>query len=113
MSDFGLDPTVNEGGAIVLTGKTITRRGTPIVAVPNTAFGVDYRALFARRKDYRAAGLTYTVQFSADLTTWESSMEIPTVVASDALMDAVTVPYPLLLQSGAKARYFHVRITAP
>ncbi len=112
---FGLNPNVNDGGAIVVSGNAISPRGTPFVTIANTAFGVDFCALFGRRKEYGAAGLIYTVEFSADMSVgrWEVSTAIPTVVASDAEMDAVTVPYPFFLQSGAKAQFFRVSITAP
>lgn len=74
---------------------------------------MDFRVLFARRKDDLACGLTYTVQFSADLNAWESAAAIPEaeVVASDAEMEAVTVTYPFFLNSGEKAQSFRLIIT--
>ena len=112
---FGLNPNVSDGGGIAISGAAITQRGNPVVTIANTAFGVDYRALFGRRKDYVSAGLTYTVQFSADMSSgsWEDSADIPTVIASDAEMDAVTVPYPFFMTTGDKAQFFRVRITLP
>jgi hypothetical protein len=60
-----------------------------------------------------AAGITYTVQFSADLTSWENSITTPTLIASDAEMDAVSVPFPTLLGNGAKPRFFRLSIRVP
>jgi arylsulfatase B len=110
---FGLDPMVSDPARISVSGAILTRRGMPDLKIFTTELGTDYRAIFGRRKDYLAAGLTYIVQFSADLTTWENGTITPTVVASDAEMDAVTVPYPLLLSTGAKARFFRVRMVVP
>ncbi len=110
---FGLDPTVASNGALIVSGATIVQRGTPTVWLQNLNYGVDYRALFGRRKDYLAVGLTYTVQFSADLLIWETSTDAPTVIASDVLIDAVTVPYPFFLTTGQKAQFFRVTVTVP
>jgi hypothetical protein len=75
--------------------------------VTNVPGGVQFRALYGRRKDYMAARLTYTVQFSAELTTWVNSAAMPTVIADDGNIEAVTVPYPFFVQ-GKKARFFRV-----
>ena len=116
---FGTDPTVSSSGVIMLSGATIVQRGLPTVWLQNLTYGVEYRALFGRRRDYLAAGLTYTVQFNGDLVSWETSAATPTVIASDAetasdpKIDAVTVPYPLFLSTGQKAQFFRVQITGP
>jgi len=47
-----------------------------------------------RRVDYATAGLTYTVQFSADLTNWTTSTAAPAVLANDGTYQIVSVPYP-------------------
>jgi hypothetical protein len=73
---------------------------------------VDFRAAHVRRKDAAAAGLTYTVQFSAGDGSWTSSTATPTVVASDSEVEVVTVKYPLFL-NGKKARFFRVVVSAP
>ena len=78
--------------------------------VQNFPNSVDYRALFGRRKDYLAAGLSYTVQFSADMTIWQSSAATPTVIADDGVIEACTVPYPFFI-NGKKARFFQVSVT--
>ena len=110
---FGTDPTVVQSGAITISGAEIVQRGTPVVWMQNTATGVDHRALFGRRQNYAAAGLSYRVQFSADMLTWEYSEAIPTVLATDFEMEAVTVPYPFFLSTGGKAQFFRVVVTAP
>ena len=74
-------------------------------------FFVNYSALYSRRKDYVAASLTYTVEFSADLTTWEASNAAHTVVADDGSVQAVTVPYTFFMSDGQKAQYFRVTVS--
>jgi hypothetical protein len=111
---FGTNPTVSAPGAITFAGGTITSRGGPAMSVAGIPNGVDFRAVFGRRKDYLAAGLTYTVQFSADLATWVNSAAVPAIIASDAEMDAVTVPYPLFIttpRGAEKPTFFRVLVT--
>jgi uncharacterized protein GlcG (DUF336 family) len=109
---FGTNPTAASAGVITLNGAAITQRGSHTMWLQNIANGVDRRALFGRRKDYLAAGLTYTVQFSGDLVGWTDSVAIPAVVAGDTEFDAVTVPYPLFV-NGRKARFFRVTVSLP
>ncbi len=110
---FGTDPVTPESGAIIVTAGTLVRRGSPAVLLENTPTGGACRALFGRRLNYEGAGLTYTVQFSADLSVWENSTDTPAVIASDFEMEAVTVPFPLLLSTGAKAQFFRVMVMGP
>ena len=75
--------------------------------------GAEYSAVFCRRKDFLTNGLTYTVQFSAGLDAWVDSSATPTVVASDATMDVVSVPFPLLIATAkgdAKPTFFRVAV---
>ena len=104
---FGTNPAVGNAGTISVTGGVITQLGSPTTRVTNVPGGVQFRALYGRRKDYMAARLTYTVQFSAELTTWVNSAAMPTVIADDGNIEAVTVPYPFFVQ-GKKARFFRV-----
>jgi autotransporter-associated beta strand protein len=92
---------------------TISKHGQPTITVVKHPETVEVNAVFGRRKDYAVAGLTYTVQFSADMSvgSWESSAAIPSVLASDATLDVVQVPYPLFLSNGKKAAFFRVEIT--
>jgi hypothetical protein len=107
---FGMNPAVNNSGTLAVSGAALTSHGMPLVNVDNQPTTVDYTARFVRRKDYATAGLVYTVQFSADLTTWQSSVATPTVVASDATHDAVSVPYPFFV-NGKKARFFRITVS--
>jgi len=107
---FGTNPGTSDPGKLEVTGGVITKRGQPDVSITNTTNGVDFKAAFCRRKDQATAGLTYTVQFSADLGTWESSIVTPTVVADDGTYQVVTVRYPFFV-NGQKARFFRVSIT--
>lgn len=113
---FGTDPTSNltgsaglvysgtfaGGGALTLPGQPLTR----FEAIPNN---VDFRALFIRRKDFISAGLTYTPQFSTDMSFWQNSSVIPTVLADDGTWQVVSVPYPRSI-AGRKARFFRIGV---
>jgi hypothetical protein len=107
---FGTNPTTNQG-YVSYVGNMITP-GSPTTIVSNTEFGVDYRAMYSRRKDYVSAGLTYTAEFSADLNTYVASTDTPTIVADDGVYQVVTVPYRLFI-NGRKARFFHVVVQTP
>ncbi|MES2709912.1 MAG: hypothetical protein V4726_25165 [Verrucomicrobiota bacterium] len=111
---FGTDPAdaASGPGPILFSSGVITQRGQPTVLVRNIPGGVDFRAVFGRRKDYSATGLTYRAQFSANLITWINSAATPVVIASDGEIDAVTVPYPFFI-NGAKARFFRIAISGP
>jgi hypothetical protein len=88
---FGTQPTVSTG-EIVYSGGTLTIPGAPkIVAAAGT-----YSMVFGRRADYVAAGLTYTVQFSAGLDTWvdnDDGTNAPVQVATDGTINAMSVPF--------------------
>jgi hypothetical protein len=109
---FGTDPNVSDSTALQLTGSSVAKRGSPIVTVGTNGTTVDPNAVFCRRKDAASVGLTYTVQFSADLTTWSTSTATPTVIADDGEIEVVKVHYPFSV-NGRKAQFFHVVITAP
>ena len=106
---FGTNPMTSQSNVVSVNGQVIVP-GSPTTTVTNTANGVDYRAMYSRRKDYVAAGLSYSPQFSADLSTWVSSTAAPTVIADDGVVQAVTVPYPLSID-GKKPRFFKVAVT--
>lgn len=110
---FGYPPGAT--GALVLNGTlaaggTIGQTGTPITLFQPSGSGVDFRALFVRRKDHVAAGLTYTPQFSADMTTWANSAAVPVVLADDGTHQIVSVPYPPFI-GGKKARFFRISVS--
>lgn len=108
---FGTNPVVSDGGVLEVSGGSITRRGEPTLSAESIPNGVDFRAVFCRRKNHVAAGLIYTVQFSSDLGTWQSSIVTPTVIADDGEMQVVTVNYPFFLSDGRKAQFFRVAVS--
>jgi len=113
---FGLDPTTPSAGVIRHANGVVTGRGTPTMIVTHTVNDDDFQAIFGRRKDYLSAGLVYQVHFSPDLATWVTSTATPTVVASDAEVEAVTLPYPSFVDTPRgpeKPQFFRVRISKP
>jgi len=107
---YGTDPTSASTGTneLAMDGSILAERGRPIInATKLSASSLNFKALFCRRADWEDAGLTYTVQFSGDLTSWVSSSAAPVVVASDGLIDACAVRYPFFV-NGLKARFFRV-----
>jgi hypothetical protein len=107
---FGMNPA---GVALPLVfngtlagGGTIGATGLPVTWME----GTDCRALFIVRKDAAAAGLTYTPQFSADFTAWQTSAAPPTVLADDGMNQIVSVPYPALIVTQGMG-FFHVTVT--
>ena len=112
---FGTNPTVSSLGSLQYGGTfagsgAIIARGQPITAFESIAAGIDFRALFVRRVDYVAAGLTYAVQFSADMLSWTASAAVPVVLANDGTYQVVSVPYPPFV-NGRKARFFRVQVS--
>jgi autotransporter-associated beta strand protein len=100
---FGTNPTVSSTGSIAyVAGGAVTTPGSPVAVNVAVGGGVDYRAVFGRRKSYVADGLTYTVQFSVDFSSWTNSADAPTVLtgsgsANPSEIEAVSVPYPLVI----------------
>jgi hypothetical protein len=109
---FGTDPTHPTTGPIdYVNGGAVTTSGSPAL-LPD---GETYFAVFGRRTDYVAAGLTYTAQFSADLSSpWLVSVAEPTVLATDGEIDAVSVPFHGLIDTDSgpqKARFFRLGVS--
>jgi hypothetical protein len=111
---FGMNPA---GIALPLVfngtlsaGGTIGATGLPVTWMEANANGTDFRALFIVRKDAAAAGLTYTPQFSGDLTAWQTSAAPPVVLADDGTHQILSVPYPALMTTQGTG-FFHVRVT--
>lgn len=98
----------------------MTNPGTPMIQnFAPSGQPVEYRAVFARRKDHVIAGLTYTVHFSADLIAWEAGVTTPTLLTganSSGDMEAVSTPFPpsVPLQAGGSAapRFFRVFVSS-
>jgi hypothetical protein len=110
---FGMDPTVSFSGPITYADGVVSGHGGLTTQIANIQNGVEFRAVFGRRKDYVGAGLTYTVQFSADLNTWVTSTVEPTVLATDATIEAVSMPYPVFITTPSgdrKPTFFRVTV---
>ena len=112
---FGTNPVTSTAAALLYNGTlagggTITATGQPAMVFESIPTGVDFRALFVRRDDYLSAGLTYTVQFSPELTFWTPSTAVPTVLADNGPHQIVSVPFPGFL-NGKKARFFRVQVS--
>jgi hypothetical protein len=71
-------------------------------------------AVFCRRADHQAAGLTYTVLFSANLIDKVTSAATPTVLTTDGEIEVVAIPFPTTIEvSGQNVvpQFFQVSIT--
>ncbi len=99
---FGLNPASASRNELSHLGNVITPGGITTQILNGTP-----TAKFIRRADYVAAGLTYTAQFSADLSSWETDNTAPTVLATDGVNEVAGLNYPLL-SGGAQARFFRV-----
>lgn len=106
---FGMNPVQSYAGMLRWSGTDLLERGLPVPFASSAAGRFTFRAVFARRKDYAAAGLSYTVEFSGDLATWRASTSTPVVLADDGEMQVVSVPYPFFV-NGKKATFFRVKI---
>lgn len=76
-----------------------------------------YNAVFPRRKDYQAAELIYSVEFSADMLEWTASSIGQQVVSgpdSAGELEVVSIPFPAsvpLSQGGtAPPQFFRVMV---
>jgi autotransporter-associated beta strand protein len=106
---FGTNPQVASSSSITFSGGAVTSPGQPLLLEES---GV-YYAVFGRRSDYVAAGLTYTVQFSAGLDQWTNGVSEPVIIATDGNIDAVRVPFPNFVSTIAgpkKPTFFRVQI---
>ncbi len=107
---FGTSPAAGGGGAIsVNAGALLAHGGPTVLAVPDGLGGVSYFALFGRRKDAAAVGLTYAVEFSDALSGWNFSGVTPTVIAQDSEIEAVTIPFPPVVIDPPQ-EYFRVKV---
>jgi hypothetical protein len=107
---FGTDPQSGTLGPITYSAGVVNAPGQPVVVEDA---GVWY-AVFGRRTDYVAAGLVYTVEFSAGLDQWTATLTAPTTVATGVEVDAVRVPFPNFVSTPSgpkKPTFFRVDIT--
>ncbi len=119
---FGSDPTIAGATLRYSPGGAVTSGGPPITMNFSEGGGDDFRAIFTRRKDHIAVGLSYSVQFSADLVHWVTSTTTPTILsgsgsANPAHIEAVSVSYPLLIPvpggGEKKPTFFRVTVAMP
>jgi hypothetical protein len=103
---FGLNPTQGGNNSLQVSGGVLTARGGPSSSGSEGA----RVAIFARRLNHATAGLIYTVEFSANLSLWEPSTAIPTPIANDGEIEAVSVPYPAMV-NGQPTKFFRVVVT--
>jgi autotransporter-associated beta strand protein len=110
---FGMNPNSPVLGQISYVSGGAATAGVPMLEKA----GAIYRAVFARRKDYQAAGISYEVSFSADLTRWTPVGTAPvrlSAVNADPV-EAVSIDFPdsVALQEGGSAtpRFFRVAVT--
>ena len=101
---FDTNPATNSAASLAYSRGVVTAHGQPLLVQESGT----YYAVFGRRVNYVAAGLVYTVQFSAGLDQWISSVTVPTTVATDGVIDAVQIPFPNLVStpSGPKKPTF-------
>ncbi len=109
---FGMNPLQGSAPPVTWNGTAQVEGGVPTQLASTSDGSFTFRAIYARRKDYVAAHLSYTAEFSGDLLTWMASTATPAVLADDGHMQAVSVPYPLFV-AGKKARYFRMKVEIP
>ncbi|MBT8036963.1 MAG: Ig-like domain-containing protein [Verrucomicrobiae bacterium] len=105
---FGTDPTLWDAVPLVPNG---TVNGVPIA---RPVSGDEFELVFVRRDDHGTSGsLTYTPQFSSDLTTFYDSADTPTFVtdsSDDTNYEVVKVVSPASLPNSQPARFARVLI---
>ena len=109
---FGTNPNLSDASALTVDGGGSFTPGTPIVDVAFTPLSV--KACFIRLVDHTNSGITYTAQFSHDLSTWDdlagsTAVRIPGTSPSGGY-EAVELSYPTFLSNGRKARFYRVQI---
>ncbi|MFN7560135.1 MAG: choice-of-anchor tandem repeat GloVer-containing protein [Prosthecobacter sp.] len=115
---FGTHPGTGSSGsaAASFTGgfasANLTAPGQPAAHFEPSSNGVDNRAVFTRRADHATLGITYTVRFSADMITWQTTTVTPTVLDTEGGIQLVSVGYPLFVK-GRRARFFQVIVNQP
>jgi hypothetical protein len=117
---FGTNPGAASNAALAyVAGGAVTTPGAPKILNLSAGSNPDFRAIFARRKDRVAAGLTYTVQFSAGLDHWVNGTVTPTVITgagaanpSDVEVVSVSFPPSIMVPGGTKKpTFFRVAVT--
>ena len=105
---FGTDPNAADSTGLVVTdGQTLTT-GTPVLATSTVGNGVNFTVRFIRRVDAESVGLAYSVQFSRDVADWQTSDQLPILVAVEGNYEVVEVDFPYALSDGRKPQFFRV-----
>jgi autotransporter-associated beta strand protein len=111
---FGTQPTVTTG-VIEVSGGSVTP-GAPKIVAENG----NYYIVYGRRKDYVAAGLTYTVEFTAGLDLWGDNNDTTnppeSMNASDGTIDAMRVLFPPTIHvanGDPKPNFARMRVVGP
>ena len=105
---FGTDPNAADStGLVVIDGQTLTT-GTPVLSTLTVNDQVNFTVRFIRRVDADSAGLIYNVQFSRDVAEWETTDQLPILVATQGDYEVVEVNFPFALSNGRKPQFFRV-----
>ncbi len=104
---FGTDPTAPDGTALRWDGTTLVR-GAPMVLDANPGPATDIRARYLKRTDGSTA---CDLQFSSDLTDWETLAPPATVLTTDGAYQLLEVPFPATLTNGKTPRFLRVAVT--
>lgn len=109
---FGGDPRDPATGALGLvhegsaTGPaTLLAPGLPVLIEEDGAWHV----LFVRRASVFTEGLVYRPRFSPDLAAWTDAAAEPVVIASEGLLELVSLPFPAT-SGGEPRRFFRVEV---
>ena len=111
---FGTNPTNNAQGPVKYAGGAIIQRGSPVTIISGPPGNTQRYAVFCRRVDHLAAGLTYAPLFTYDLQNKVPSAAVPDVLASDGEIEVVAVPYPASIQvngNNVVPQFFQVAVS--
>lgn len=103
---FGMDDPGPGFRPLRLDGAAV-EPGMPFLSVTGQGAERRYHAVYGRRKD---SSLSFTLEFSSDLAVWEASSAAPLLLAENADLLALSVPFPDSLVNGQVSRYFRVRV---
>ncbi len=113
---FGTDPVNSTSGLAGLQyagtfagNGTIGATGQPVTVFETLAGVNEFRVLFVRLKDYLGAGLTYSMQFSDDLASWQSNDTQPILLAENGKHEIVSLPYPII-PGGRQAGFAKLKV---
>jgi uncharacterized membrane protein len=111
---FGLDPRSGADDPVMFANGVVTQRGDPLPLATGPPNDPPFMAVFCRRVDWQAAGLSYTVLFSANLIDKVPSSTLPDVLATDGEIEVVGILYPAAIEVGGQnvvPKFFQVQIT--